>query len=156
MSPSPTLRATSTSRFSSIVYDASPSTSAGAMPASSSAIEIAWHASDSSVSGRPLPNAVCPIPTTAAFPRMFKGSPAFELRRPPLTERVDAFHAVVRLGVQLDEHRFFFEQRAPVDLERVVEQLLRPTDRLRRTLREPFGPLLGRGEQLVRRHDLVR
>ncbi len=65
MSPRPTERATSTSRIGSNVYDASPSTSDGATPASSNAIEIAWHASDSSVSTNPLPNAVCPIPTTA-------------------------------------------------------------------------------------------
>ena len=67
MSPRPTARATSTSRFGSIVNDASPSTSDGAMPASSSASEIAWHASDSSVSGSPLPNVVCPMPTTAVL-----------------------------------------------------------------------------------------
>ena len=67
MSPRPTLRATSTSRFGSSVYDARPSTSDGAMPASSSASEIAWHASDSSVSGSPLPSVVWPIPTTAVL-----------------------------------------------------------------------------------------
>ena len=65
MSPSPTARATSTSRLGSSVYDASPSTSDGAMPASSSARAIAWQASESSVSARPLPRAVWPIPTTA-------------------------------------------------------------------------------------------
>ena len=65
MSPRPTLRATSTSRPSSIENIARPSTSAGCRPASSIAMLIAWHASDSSVSARPLPNAVWPMPTTA-------------------------------------------------------------------------------------------
>jgi len=40
--------------------------------ASSSASEIAWQASDSSVSGRPLPNAVWPMPTTAV--RSWRGA----------------------------------------------------------------------------------
>jgi hypothetical protein len=59
------LRATSTSRPSSIENIARPSTSPGAMAASSSAAEIAWQASDSSESGRPLANAVCPMPAMA-------------------------------------------------------------------------------------------
>jgi hypothetical protein len=47
------------------VYEARPSTSLGAMPQSSSAAEIAWQASDSSESSRPLPKRVWPIPTIA-------------------------------------------------------------------------------------------
>src|SRR5262249_57075618 len=53
MSPRPTLRATSTSRPSSIENIASPSTSAGPIPPSSRAAEIAWHARDRSQSGSP-------------------------------------------------------------------------------------------------------
>ena len=140
MSPRPTLRATSTSRFGSIVYDASPSTSDGAMPASSSAIEIAWHASESSVSGSPLPNV---------------GLPDADDRGPVLDGRAQArgcpghyqpFHSGARrsrndatpslrvLGrrVELDEHRLFLEEVRARELGRVVQQLLRPADRLGR------------------------
>ncbi len=61
------MRATSTSRFSSIVNDTSPSTSAGGMAQSSSAALIAWQASDSSLASRPFPKAVWPIPTIATW-----------------------------------------------------------------------------------------
>jgi len=71
MSSNPTLRATSTSRPSSIENIASPSTSDAAMPASSIAAEIAWQANDSSVSASPLPKAVCPIPTMAVVSVIF-------------------------------------------------------------------------------------
>ena len=158
MSPSPTVRATSTSRFGSIVYDARPSTSDGAMPASSSASETAWHASDSSVSGRPLPSVVWPMPTTAVLSLMSRRRRAHQ-----------PFHSGVRRsrndatpspescgrGVELDEHRLFFEEVAARELRRVVQQLLRPADRLGRAAREPLGPLLRGRLQLGGGHDLV-
>src|ERR1700719_162161 len=140
MSPSPTLRATSTSRLGSMVYEATPSTSDGAMPASSSAAETAWQASESSVSAKPLPNAVWPMPATAVLSvirslddRRATPSPALPLRRPALAERCDTFFRVFGRGVELDEHRLFFEQIATRQLRCIVQQLLRPADCLGRS-----------------------
>lgn len=64
-SPAPIALATSTSSVSSIVYEAKPSTSAGAMPASSRAARIARQARVFSDSGSRFANAVCPIPAIA-------------------------------------------------------------------------------------------
>lgn len=66
-SPAPTALASSTSSVSSIVYEAKPSTSAGAMPASSRAARTARQASVFSDSGSRLAKAVEPIPTIAAL-----------------------------------------------------------------------------------------
>src|SRR5262245_31160597 len=160
MSPSPTFRATSTSRYGSRVYDARPSTSDGSMPASSSAIDTAWQASDSSLSARPFPNSVCPMPTTAVLflirsPARATRSPALPGRWPALAERSDALLRVDGRRVELDEHRLLFQQVAARELRRVVQQLLRPAERLRRPGREPLRPLLRGRLQLRGGHDLV-
>src|SRR5438105_3450711 len=82
-----------------------PSTSDGAMPASSRAAVMAWHASDSSVPSSDLPYAVCPIPAIAVRsligsiivfaglcrhsrrkPAKSEGSPALELGGAALDE----------------------------------------------------------------------
>src|SRR5690349_8047290 len=160
MSPSPTFRATSTSRYGSNVYEARPSTSAGSSPASSSAIEIAWHARESSLSGRPLPKAVWPMPATAVLFLIRSAdratrSPALPLGRPALAERRDAFLGVDGRRVELDHHRLFLEQVAARELRRVVQQLLRPADRLGRSGREALRPFLRCGLELGRGDDLV-
>src|SRR5680860_646029 len=159
MSPSPTLRATSTSRPSSIENIASPSTSAGARPASSMAAEMAWHASDSSESASPFPKAVCPIPTIAVWsvsgPLMLAGSPASELGGPALHERGDALTRVVRAADQLHEEALLVEEGGAVDVEGAVEQPLGEPDRLRGTAGETLGPLLHRGLEVGRRNHLV-
>src|SRR5256886_5396487 len=168
MSPSPTLRATSTSRPSSIENIASPSTSLGAMPASSSAAEIAWHASDSSESGRPLAKDVCPMPTiavrsasgpatTTSLPR--RGSyarlPALELGRTPFDEARHAFAGVLGRRHELLRVRLVPERPGAVGLERAVREPLREPDRPRRRLGEPSRPLAERRVELRPGHDLV-
>ncbi|GAA1321604.1 hypothetical protein GCM10009647_054780 [Streptomyces sanglieri] len=57
--------ATSTSSVSSIVYEANPSTSDAAMPASSSAATMARQAKVFSDSGSCFAKAVCPMPAIA-------------------------------------------------------------------------------------------
>src|SRR3954447_25539459 len=161
MLPRPTFLATSTSRPGSIENDARPSTSDGAMPQSSRAIEIAWHASESSESSMPLPNAVWPTPTIAV--RSFSGTTAdslmgsvpLELGGTALAEARGAFGGVGRRGHDLHELRLELEHRRAVDVERAVEQPLRIPDRLRRPLREPLGPFAGRALELGSRDDLV-
>ncbi len=64
-SPAPIALATSTSSVSSMVYEAKPSTSDGAIPASSRAAMIARQASVFSDSGSRFAKAVCPIPAIA-------------------------------------------------------------------------------------------
>ena len=159
MSPRPTARATSTSRFGSIVYDASPSTSDGAMPASSSAIEIAWHASESSVSGSPLPNVVCPMPTTAVWSLTSSliaalTSPSTPACRRSRNDATPSPESTVRLLSSTSIASSSSRSRRESS-RRVVQQLLRPADRLGRAAREPLGPLLRGRLQLGGGHDLV-
>src|SRR5256886_14173345 len=167
MSPRPTLRATSTSRPSSIENIASPSTSLGAMAASSSAAEIAWHASDSSESGKPLANDVCPMPTTAVQsasgpatttppPRRSSARlPALELGRTPLDEARSALLRVLGPSDELLRVRLVPERPGPVGLERPVREPLRERDRARRHLGQASGPLAQRLVELGPRNDLV-
>src|SRR6476659_3953997 len=120
MFPRPTFLATSTSRPGSMENDARPSTSDGAMTQSSSASEIAWHASDSSESSMPLPNAVWPMPTIAV--RSFSGTTADSLMwllprqlvATALAEARGALGRVRRRRDQLDELRLELEQRRAV------------------------------------------
>src|SRR3954468_1414268 len=70
MSPSPRLRAMSTSSVVSRVYDANPSTSPGAMAASSSASLMASSASRFSDRSMALANSVCPTPAIAVRSRI--------------------------------------------------------------------------------------
>src|SRR5438046_2133564 len=106
----PARRATSTSTNCSIVYELSPSTSDGSMPASSSAAVMARHAIVSSDSGSALANAVCPIPTIAVRSFMGGYSPSLELRGAALDEAAHALgrvlgHVVELLGVPLVPER---------------------------------------------------
>src|SRR5262245_21824795 len=168
MSPRPTLRATSTSRPSSIENIARPSTSAGAMPASSTAAEIAWHASDSSESGSPLANAVWPMPTIAVrsvsvpairrlpgrdssareLPTLELGGTALDEARPPLLHVPGAGHQL--LGVRLVP-----ERAGTVGLEGAVGEPLRERDGASRHLGEAAGPLAERLLELGAWSDLV-
>ncbi len=81
-SPAPIALATSTSSVSSIVYEAKPSTSEGAMPASSRAARIARQARVFSDSGSRRANAVCPIPAIAV------ASLSVAIRQPPALPRL--------------------------------------------------------------------
>src|SRR5690348_3622769 len=100
------VRATSTSSVVSIVYDASPPTSPGAMPASDSAARMARHASAFSLPSTVLPNSVWPMPAMAVRSRS-SGSdddavsalPALELGLAPFDERRHALLGVER-GLQ--------------------------------------------------------
>ncbi len=74
----------------------------------------------------------------AAHQPFHSGAPALAERRDPLA-RVDG------RGVHLDHHRLLFQQVAPRELRRVVQELLRPTDRLGGPGRQSLRPLLGRG-----------
>src|SRR4249919_1057724 len=157
MSPRPTLRATSTSRPSSIENIAIPSTSLGAMPASSSAAETAWHASESSESGKPLANDVCPMPTIAV--RSVSGPairlPALELGRPALDEARPTLLHVFRAGEELLGVRLVPERAVAVGLEGAVREPLRERDCARRHLGETPGPFAELLFELRPRHDLV-
>src|SRR5947199_2643706 len=167
MSPRPRLRATSTSRPSSIENIAIPSTSAGCTAASSSAAETAWHASDSSESASPLANAVCPMPaiavrstsgpaTITSVPR--RGSarlPALELGRAPLDEAGPAVLRVRGAGDELLRVRLVPERSGPVGLEGAVRELLGERDRACRHPGETAGPLTERLVELGPGHDLV-
>src|SRR5256714_1327293 len=168
MSPRPTLRATSTSRPSSIENIASPSTSLGAMAASSSAAEIAWHASDSSESGSPFAKDVWPMPamavrsasgraTTTSLPRRGSSArlPALELGRTPFDEARHALAGVLRRRHELLRVRLVPERPGAVGLERAVREPLREPDRPRRRLGEPTRPLAERLIELRPGHDLV-
>src|SRR5262245_29243157 len=174
MSPRPTLRATSTSRPSSIETIASPSTSAGAIPASSRAAEIAWHASDSSESGSPFAKAVCPMPTiavrSASGPAITRPSrrgssarrlPALELGGTALDEARSALLHVFGAGHELLGVRLVPERAGTVGLEGAVGEPLRERDGAARHLGEAVGPLgeglleLGAGDDLVGEADAL-
>src|SRR5437868_8434924 len=125
------VRATSTSSVVSIVYDASPSTSPGAMPASARAARMARHASAFSLPSTDLPNSVWPMPAMAVRSRSIDGGvaavsalPALELGRAPLAERGHALGGVERRLQGLLGPRLLLEGRHPVGVERPVEQAL--------------------------------
>src|SRR6478752_5174240 len=128
MSPSPTLRAMSTSRPSSIENSASPSTSDGSRPASSMAMLTAWHARESSESGRPLPNAVWPMPTTAvaSWSGIIGPSVPAPGRLALLHQRGHPLLAVLAAEVELDVRGLGLEHGGARVLARVVHELLRP------------------------------
>ena len=115
MSPSPTLRATSTSRSCSSENDRE-AVDLGRRDARRrrSPADTAWHASDSSVSGRPLPNVVWPMPTTAVRPRRETAasrtrhratSPSSSGVVAPRASRSSARLPSSVNGFSLDEHR---------------------------------------------------
>src|SRR4051794_15672594 len=130
MSPMPRLRATSTSTNGSSVYDASPSTSDGWIPASSSAALIAWHAIASSESGSDLANAVCPIPAMAVRSFRDSASPSLELGLTALDEAGNAFLRVLGRVHQLLAERLVPESAVAVGVECPVGEPLGDGDRL--------------------------
>src|SRR5580704_2976856 len=81
MSPAPIVLASVTSSVVSMVNEDSPSTSAGAIPASHSAATTASAASWPSGRSICLANSVCPIPTLAAASRS-------GLARPPMCQNL--------------------------------------------------------------------
>ena len=154
-SPNPTLRATSTSRFGSIVNEARPSTSAGRDPrvVERRGDRLARERQlgvDESLAERGLPDPddrdlVAEHRTLRRAPP----SPPFELARAALDEARDALGGVHGRRDELHVEGLLLEGRRAVDVERAVEQLLREPDRLRRALREPRRPL-GRGRGRAR------
>src|SRR4029079_19436061 len=128
-------------------------------------------------------NAVWPMPTIAV--RSFSGTTAdslmwlvpLELGRAAFPEARRAFGGVSGRGDDLHELRLHLEQRRAVGVERAIEEALRVSDGLGRTLGEALGPFargrlelgrryhfvhdaepfgVGRGEVVAEEHELLR
>ena len=104
-----------------------------------------------------MPNAVCPMPTTAVRPLIAHGRRyqplnsdwrrSMKLATPSLPSRVWTLISTSIASVT--------SRVRAVDVERGVEELLRPADRLRRALREPGRPLVDGRLELGARNHLV-